>query len=78
MLASNTAAKSSTRQATSMPLRNPSRMAAPPRSAVGSVCTRRASGFCTAPMRNDSRRKNGVVANVTSAAAMTIGANWRR
>jgi UDP-N-acetylmuramyl pentapeptide phosphotransferase/UDP-N-acetylglucosamine-1-phosphate transferase len=46
--------------------------------AVGRVCTRRSSGRCTAPMRNDRRWKSGVVSPVTSAAMTTTGANGQR
>ena len=46
---------------TNIPLGSRARMAAPPSSAVGSVCTRRSSGACTAPTRNESRRNSGVV-----------------
>ena len=40
---------------------------------VGRVWTRRSSGACTAPTRNESRRKRGVLSRVTSAAAAMTG-----
>ena len=73
VLATNTACRLSDRQPTNMPLRKPSRIAAPPSSAVGRVCTRRSSGACTAPTLNERRRNSGVVSSVTSAAAAMTG-----
>ena len=78
VLASNTAVKSALRHATPRPTRKPSRMAAPPSSAVGRSCTRRSSGAWTAPMLKDSRRNRGVVVRVTSAEATTTGRNCHR
>ena len=59
--------------ATPMAARKPKNMAAPPRVGVGRSWTRRSSGWTTAPIPMASRRRSGVVTNVTSAAtAKTI------
>ena len=78
VLAVNTAVKLSSRHPTNIPARNPSRIAAPPRTASGFVCTRRSSGATTAPTLNDSERNTGVVSSVTSAAAPMTGRNSPR
>ena len=41
-------------------------MAAPPRVGVGRSCTRRSSGFTTAPTRTATSRTSGMAANVTT------------
>ncbi len=53
----NTAANSPLSQAASRPTSTPARMPAPPRMGVGTLWTRRASGWTTAPTRSDRARR---------------------
>ena len=54
--------------ATPIATRNPTNIAAPPSSGIAVVCTSRAVGTLTAPMRNASFRTSGTSANVSPAA----------
>ena len=66
VLLSKIESKACMRQATSMPTRKPTSMAPPPSVGVGRSCTRRSSGFTTAPTRTAMRRTTGMAANVTT------------
>ena len=65
--------KASSCHAVSMPANKPTSIATPPSVGVGRSCTRRSSGFTTAPMRMASRRTTGVAASVvTTTTTATI------